>query len=52
VKIQLRVAQDGTIAVMDDEFEPIPGAKAEIMDAAEGLLWIDVTLAPSDVLVA
>lgn len=42
VKLQIQIMPDGTVNVMDEEFEPIPTLRAEISEAAEGQTWVDI----------
>lgn len=44
MKIQIQIERDGKVNVMDEEYDPVPGATAEIKEEAEGQTWIDVML--------
>lgn len=43
MKFQIQIMPDGEVNVMDEEFDPIPGMRAEIAEAAEGQIWVDIT---------
>jgi hypothetical protein len=43
VKFQIQIMPDGEVIVRDEEFDPIPGMRAEITEAAEGQIWVEIT---------